>query len=133
MTSWGIHVPKLVEQWETEDEDREIIQYLRHGGTLFGDCLGEIEGFQRPTKPYRKPPEQPTPEPKPQDTYAQYLHKVQWEIYGPWIPEYRIHRCLNCNRSMPYYNDPNATCSKECEDALERFRTNLLIRFGMKT
>lgn len=114
--------PDLLDPPDHEEEDRAILQYLRHGGTLFGDRIGEIEGFVPAVKPYRKLPE-PEPE-KPK-----YDHHL---VYGPFLPEHRVSRCIYCNRSIPFDPSKESTCSKKCDEALERYREDLLTRFGMK-
>jgi hypothetical protein len=112
--------PDILDPPDCEEEDRAILQYLRYGGILFGDRIGEIEGFMPATKPYRKPPE-PEPEPpKPE------------EVYGPFQPEYYFSRCIQCNRSITFDPSKESVCSTQCRDTLQRYREDLLERFGMK-
>src|SRR5580765_7765595 len=123
--------PDLLDPPDHEQEDRAILQYLRHGGILFGGRIGEIEGFVPAVKPYRK-----LPEPKPikvilgdEEVYAPAGHE---EVYGPFLPEYRYSRCINCNRSVPFDPSKESVCSKECQQALDNYRERILTWMGMK-
>lgn len=119
-----IYVPRpkdILDPPDSEEEDREILEYLRHGGILLGDRIGEIEGFVPAVKPYRK-----LPEPDPQ--------KVIEETYGPFLPlpESNFTRCIRCNRSMPFDPSRESICSEKCREILEHYREATLIRLGMK-
>jgi hypothetical protein len=118
--------PDILDPPDIEEEDRAILQYLRHGGTLFGDRIGAIEGFVPATKPYRYIPE-PEPEPKPK-----IVHPWEPEFIGPpRPPEYRV-RCIQCDRSMPFNPSRESICSKKCQKAIDRYREEVLTWMGMK-
>lgn len=112
--------PGILDPPDVEEEDQAILQYLRHGGILLGDRIGEIEGFVPADKPYRHVPE---PEPK---------HVPPEEFIGPRLPaDYGVRRCVQCNRSLPL-GATWETCSTECQETIDSFREYVLTWMGMK-
>jgi hypothetical protein len=113
--------PDILDPPDTEEEDRAILQYLRHGGILFGDRIGEIDGFVPADKPYRHVPE-PT----------KIIHPWEPEFIGPKLPpDYGVRRCVQCNRSLPLGVEWE-TCSTQCQETIDSYREHILTWMGMK-